>query len=272
MRVLSVWGRTFIKGLSSLEYYQDVVKAKLSFAVKYVIILGWVMATLVTVRLYVTTFRNSEGQLKRFVAEQTKLFPVELVISVRNGKLSTNVEEPYVISFEGKPFITIDTQVSTELFEKVGTPVLVTENNVMMARPNRSYEKRIYSLEKVDDFTLDRQRFNSLVTDKLGPFLIWLPKLLMVVIWLGAGVGVTLVKFMWVAMVTGLVWVGVKLAKVKLTYKQLMQMGLVAVTLVWLVEEAFGWLKVGKPFGGFYTLMFLVWMGVIVGTNRKAWK
>ena len=102
MNKLKTFYRTFAKSISSPKYYKDILKAKFSFSLKYLILLLFIVNLITTIKIgtflykYYPQIGPFIGEVKQTVVD---FYPQELVLTVKKQKISTNVKEPYNIDF-----------------------------------------------------------------------------------------------------------------------------------------------------------------------------
>ena len=102
-----------------------------------------------------------------------KMAPQSPIVTIKEGKLSTPENRPYVIvDPESKNnLVVIDTSGHFKTVEEAKTPVLITETEVIMQ--HKTNETRIYSIPKNFDGVIDPK----LVNEKVSQFLkiAWIP-------------------------------------------------------------------------------------------------
>ncbi len=184
MQKLTTFFRTFLKSISQPKYYADVVRAKLSFAVKYFgffhFLESIVLAIVAMVALSAVNFSA--------MADQTlTTLPPDLVVRLENGKLAINKPLPYVISlpqdmrytdyggtpdtFTEKDITHVNNLVVFDTNEHVkkapdfltyflahNTAVLVTEDSIYTYGKSDDGQLHVYPLSDMKNFTLSSQQ------------------------------------------------------------------------------------------------------------------
>ena len=97
MSKIKTFFRTFVRSITSFSYYQDVIKSPLSFSYKYFFFFCFVVVTTATSILGVFIAREVPPFLARVEHYGRNLFPADLLIEIKNGKLRINRPEPFVI-------------------------------------------------------------------------------------------------------------------------------------------------------------------------------
>jgi len=231
------------KSVYGPEYYKELPAKPFSYSLSYFLLLTAAMAffvtlvTLFTVLPSVGSFINSTG------AKVLQYYPDDLVITIQNGKVSTNQKEPYVLalpaeiknaasSSANKPpanLVVIDTNdpFSIDAFQKADTLLYLTKDSVVMQ--DNQGKITITPLNRVSNFKLDKPTLNEWMT-KITPYF----RVIYPVIAVGAyfiffvGMALRLIYLFFFAL---LVWIVVAARKLKLGYKKSYQIGMHAITL-----------------------------------------
>lgn len=210
------------------------------------------------------------------------VYPKDLVVTVKNGEVSTNMKEPYAIDLPERVkkeftkdatkapqhLVVFDTQGSIENFTTYQTFILVTKKNVAFQDKDKGI--RVMSVAEMGDFaktgaTMNRATYDSIMSKAL-PFLDFIPGivtflaigLIFIFPFLFAALG--LVKYL-IYLVVGalLAWVIARVQERNLDYGELYVLGFYGLTLPilyrtveYVLDFHIGWI---------FTLIFLVWMG-----------
>lgn len=222
---------------SSLKYF-----ARLVFLISCILAIFPIIAGIVLL-----SNPDKIGSIRTQIVET---FPQELVVNIKNGEVSTNVEEPYFIPqpagireellrqmnrklpYEANNLLVINTRKPIELtdFQNYRTLAILGKNEVGFYSPDRG---RI-DVQSLKDFSLpyalDRQSFGSLVDSGwntlktilvvlmiLSPFLIFLALFIFYLLYLIFGALV--------------VWLAAKISNLRFTYGESYQSGLHLITL-----------------------------------------
>lgn len=203
MRKLKVFFTSFKRSLTDTAYYQDVVKAKFSFSLKYLYLLMFIIALIRGVMLVpgmimvITELPDIRATIDSAAAE---LYPEELVLTIEGGVLTTNVEEPYFVPFPGEldarvdgesydssnysSLVAIDTEGSVGEYESYDSLILLTETSVVYPDDNTADVGgyRVLPLREIQsDLVIDKQFYDELIA-KLLPYLDYAPLVLSVLI------------------------------------------------------------------------------------------
>ncbi len=247
----------FLKDIKSAIYdksfYQGIKNISNKQAWTYFIKISLVQAvllTLVFMVLVVPIVNNifSEESKTKIV----NYFPEELTFNIKQGKASTNVEEPYVIPYSdiedteditnaedrenrSENFMVIDTvsTFSLELFENSKADVLITKENIVTRKSNG--QVTIQPLSSFPDVELNRVKIFDWIT-KAEPFFMFVVPVTVVfyfiVILIGSFIGNTI--FLLIASLVVLAII--KLQKKTLEYSVIYRQGLYAITALMVIE------------------------------------
>ncbi len=271
---LKTFFRTFVKSLTQPSYYKEILKTKFSFSFKYLAFLVFLISLFTTVKFAfsVLPLRSQlPGLVEKIRSTIVSTYPDKLVVSIKSGKIFTNVKEPYFIDVPSEKkmhFIVIDTKGKVEDYKKYNSLVLVTDSLVVVPNSNENISYKVYPLQDILKDTPDGVLLNKEIYQKLSsqvmPYVDKLPVyltglfILIVVIspflatvfmlgWYMAGLLLFSVLFLIIA----------KLMKKDLSYSEVYRLSMHAITLPILVS-----LVLKFPF--VFSLVFLVFMIVIL--------
>jgi hypothetical protein len=165
------------------QFYKGIRDQKASVSVKYFAKLAFVIACVVAIIPIVggvglLTWKHNE--IDNIHSQIRDVFPQELVVDVKNGEVSTNMEEPYAIalpesikkeiSSEGMLYtlnnlLVIDTSKSIEMsdFQMHETLLIVGKHEIGVLNPEKN-EMTLRSLEgSAVTYTLNRTSFEIVV-------------------------------------------------------------------------------------------------------------
>ncbi len=223
------------KSLTSFPYYKEITKAKFSFSVKYLFFLFYLLSLVgslifaSTVVLFVLP--AAPAFIDNVKSKADTFYPKALVVDVKDGIVSTNVREPYVIA----DLLTIDTTAKVEDIKDTQTPALVTKNAVVIKDKNTSF--RVYTIDPGTNLTIDKAGYDQVVA-KVTPLLqyavpaIIVLLILSVLLWpLLAGALSLVWQLLYLLLFSALFFLLVKLMKKDLKFKKLYQLAIHASTL-----------------------------------------
>ncbi len=284
MNKLKTFYNSFIKSISSPAYYRDIVKAPISFSLKYVFLLSYVFMFIfiATAAIYMATLLP---KLPEFVSTaKTRLdefYPVDLIITIKDGIVTTNKEEPVFLNIpevtdeDIKHVVTIDTKAQVEDYYDYDTFFLVTDDSVVYPESdNKTYSvSSIKELQEDVEITkIDRNvyeeflvvAYSSLDTIvQLAPFILIGVVLIVPFI---ASVFEFIRNIIIVAILSVITFVFALLLKINLPYLKIFQMGLHAVTIPLILMLVLFFTGATVPL--LFIASFLLWM-VIILTQYK---
>lgn len=283
MKKLLTFKYTFWKSLTKPDYYKDILTAKFSFSLKYLYFLLFVSSLLFGIKGAVGVARSipkMPGFIENTKTILSQIYPKELVLTVKDKKISTNVVEPYFIAIpketeipgkEAKYLLTIDTSADVADFEKYGTLFLLGKEFVAMKDNNTGYKVQPLAeiLKDVPDGTaIKKSDFDALAAG-LNPYyrylypLAWAGIVLLLTLWplftAGLGLSGRLIMLLFYSL---LLFILAKILKRSLTYKNVYQMSMHGLTISVLISTFLMLINHNIPY--LSLLAFLVWMIVVV--------
>lgn len=155
MGKLKFFVRTFIRTLTEPGYYRDVHKASFSFSLKYLLMLLFLILFvkgLVFSFSLVSFIPKIPGYVEKGKRMVREFYPPELTITVNNGTLRTNVDEPYAIPFpkelnvKDMYFAVIDTKAPIDDAKKYKSVLFVNRNAVAYPDSENKGQYKVYFL------------------------------------------------------------------------------------------------------------------------------
>lgn len=233
-------------------YFQKLVSKTFFNAIKYLYLLFVLTLLIGSVKLAITLIPQAPSlvpmtqNIKKLVQVG---YPKELTVTVKNGQLSTNVNEPYYIDWSiidkkttsaNPHFITIDTRARYEDFEKYNTAVLITKTGVITRDDNKTL--KIYPFEKSYNFVINKNKYDQL-TNVFLPYIDYLPVIIVTMIGFflifSPLMGAPFMIFGWLIYVlfaAVLFFIIAKILKKELTYKKVYTLSLYGLTLPIILE------------------------------------
>lgn len=284
MNKLKTFYTSFIKSISSPAYYKDVVKAPISFSLKYLFFLSYIFMFIFIAAsaIYMATLLP---KLPEFVSTAKShldtFYPTDLIITITDGIVTTNKKEPVFLTIpevtdeEFKYVVTIDTKAQVEDYYDYDTFFLVTDESVVYPESDdRSYSvTSIEELQKEVGFKkIDRNTYEQFLA-MAYPFLDSIPKTAPFVL-----IGIVLIvpfiaavfefirNIFIVALLSVITFVLALLLKINLPYLKIFQMGLHAVTIPLILMSILFFTGATVPL--LFIASFLLWM-VIILTQYK---
>ncbi len=229
----------------SPQFYSEVPKKSFSSALVYFLLLAFLVTVIRSIVPIWDFATVGQKEINKFVSSAVDKYPSGLMVKIKDGKVTTNEKEPYIIPMpdgnqgEGmQNLIVIDTKTpfSTTQFNKYQTLAWVTRDSVFV-KDNDQVQFRTIDLSKTKDFTLNKAFINSIVV-KVSP---WLKLITPVAI-------VAIIVFMFLSnifmlvylfFVAVLIWLLLKLIKTPYSYWESYKVGMYALTLGFFVDIFF---------------------------------
>ena len=243
-------------------------------SLKYFFKLSLLLALVGAVYLSFVSIPKVNSFISTFGDRVVDAYPAELEVRLKNGLVSTNVVEPYIIPLPKDEFnadynksnyenlIVIDTKsdLSLDKFNAYNTVVLLTKNAVLTRDKGKI---TITELKGTSDLTINRDKLVYWV-GKVTPFVKKLPYIIPVIVFTGLFLYFAFSLF-YLLFVALLVFIIGKIRKLGLSYKKSYQISLHAITLP-LILSMVSWFVNIKMFFFVPTIILLV----VVWVNLKA--
>lgn len=287
MRKIQTFFYSLKRSLFDPAYYTELAKGKFLFSYKYLLFLFLCLMVIQAVQLdgtYIASRSKIQPAINTFIKNAELFYPPNLELTVADGQLSTNVPEPYYLDFsstKGQPaerhFITIDTKGSIENYPSYNTYVLATHNAVVY--PSKASNGSLYQTSVLYFRDLKQNVFiNQAIYHNwfkiVQPYSSKASWYIDSLVCVGTVLFILFGSFFWSASVmTGLViliaiiWIITQIAHRGFAYGSLYKMGMHALTWPILVSELLKYIKF--PISNIYTIVFMVWMLVIVFSQTK---
>lgn len=267
-------------------YYKDIFQAPFSFSLKYLFVLLF-LVNLIAGIFFAQKLSTLIPRIPTIVNDikimAKEFFPDDLVITINNGKIRTNVDEPYFIKLPKKwsttdnkefsHFITIDTKANVEDIKKYKTVMLITKSNIVIVDKDTGY--RVQTLDQIKGYyQIDKYIYNNILK-KLFPYLNYLTiviyVLMIITIIIFPVLAVFFVlsgKFFYLLFFCLILLFISKLMKTKLGYRKIFQLSLHGLTVPIILSTISGWFNFSLPdFSS--TLIFLLFMSVVVSQFKE---
>lgn len=288
MKKLLTFKYTFWKSLTKLGYYKDILTAKFSFSLKYLYFLLFVSSLLFGIKGAVGvawSIPKIPGFIEKTKIVLSQIYPEELIITVKERKISTNVQEPYFISLpkemgtpesEAKYLLAIDTSAEVADFESYQSLFLLSNEFVAMKDNNTGY--KVQPLAEIlkdvpDGTTVKKSGFDALAAG-LNPYyrylypLAWAGIVLLLTLWplftAGLGLSGRLIMLLFYSL---LLFILAKILKRSLTYKNVYQMSMHGLTISVLISMFLMLINYNIPYVSLFA--FLIWMIVVVAKQKR---
>jgi hypothetical protein len=160
---------TFFKSLTSLKYYKDVIKANVYFSIKYFFSLAAIAGT-ISVLLALSQIGEIKQGYNNALEQIRNLYPSDLVISYREGDISVNREEPFIIPLpqavreqDGQlptNLIVFSSEGTLDDVNNLDTLILVNDSNILVKGNNKI---DVYPLENIEEGRITRAEVDRVI-------------------------------------------------------------------------------------------------------------
>lgn len=286
MKKLNTFWISFQRSLLDLGYYRDIAKASYWFSFKYLLFLLICLSLVKTVQLG-SQYYKVRNRIPSFIAMARKevmaLYPKELELRISNGKLFTNVPEPYFVEFpaalgkmDGKHLAVIDTKGIADDYPKYNTLVLATRQALVYPDKQQggtTSTKLYYFSEIKRSLYIDYALYKKMVIS-LDPLIAKLPKFIDTTVVFGLIIFPIFGGLLWVSgtlfgllFLTLFVWVLSKIVKTPYGYKTLFRLGMHGAT--WSILFTFLLDMTNQSVPYLYNLIFISWMAFVLFRIRE---
>jgi len=251
------------------EYYKEVIEKPFSYSLKYLLVFALLFA-LVFAIVATIKFIPLANMLSEKAPQLANYFPQELTITIKDGKASTNVVEPYFIKTpqeykekgdkklntpEIDNLIVIDTKNKFDLdtFKSYKTFALLNEENIIYL--DKENKISITSLSKVDSFSLNREVISGFV-NAAKPFFVILYPAVFVGTYIIGYMSIIL-KMVYLLFGALLIWLVAKVKGIKLGYKKSYIAGMQLITGAVIITSILGAISPKLTFTFFFSILLV---------------
>ncbi len=264
------------RSINDSEYYRDILDRPFSYSFKYYISFVSFLAVMMTIILSTPLIPQVNRVLREFPPQFFAYYPDELELRVEQGRVTSNVMEPYylplptrfqdLVDQSGDPSIAhmavIDTTepITLEGLRSRNTLIWVGSNSVAFLESNNGMSVSALPSDLNTHITESKIRG---IFDRVAPYLHLVGPLLVVMIFLMLvlGFAVTLVYLVFIG--APLIMLIGRMMSRPFSYSEAYRIGLHAVTLPLLAQQVLrllsGGLPIDLPFLFTAVLLLVVW-------------
>lgn len=281
MKKLKAFWYILRRSLLDPLYYKELLSVSFGFSYKYI----WMLLTcLVVVGLipiagsYISYRSQIPSKLQEIKTTVLSIYPNELELRISNGKLYTNVDEPYAIPIPkswgdmGKEsLLVIDTSATVEDYPDTNAFMLATRNALVY--PDRgsnaeSYSTRVFYFREIPrSIYMDKDRYETILY-QLDPYIQKAPVIIDWVVAIFVIIAPWFGGFMWSAAVllglifnTFFLYLTARILRLSYSYGQLYRLAMHGVTWSLLTQLLLTITKQEIPYAS--SVVFFLWMGVV---------
>lgn len=265
------------------KYYSEIAEKPFSYFSKYYLTFALLFALVFTI-VITAGFIPLMIMVYEKVPQVANYFPQELSLNIKNGKVTTNVKEPYFIKIPAdlknsigklnsgdtnpngnsikasmdnlENIVVIDTKNKFDIDTFKSDKTFILLNSDTIAYMNRDNQISINSLSLVKDFSLDRSKVSDFI-NKAKPYL----NVIYPIVFIGAfilGFIFILVKMVYLFFGALLIWLVAKIKGLKIGYKKSYKLGLMLMTPAIIITSILGLIsaKLAVPF--LFSLLLII--------------
>jgi hypothetical protein len=287
MKPLQTFFYSLIGSLFKPKYYKDVAEVKFKFSFKYLWFLLFILVFIKSFVLggqYLKSRPQIQPEVDKLMIYAENFYPKGLVLNIKKGQLSTNAKEPFIFDLEKneqngqKHLLIIDTKGSIENYPGYNSYILATKNAVVYpskSENNRAGETSVFYFKDLkNDFTLNKNIYDNFL-NVVRPYAYKAVFIIDYIVLVSLFLFLVFGSLFWtggvmfgLVFLTFFVWVVNLIFKKQYSYGSLFKMGMHAITWSILTSEVLTY--IGSPFPKFYSMIFLVWMLVILFSQKNS--
>lgn len=237
---------TIWDSISSRSFYHGVSSHTNKQAWKYFILINLLVSILIYIGFVISTIPLfNELSKPESIKTFTDIFPKDLEITLKGGKLSTNQPEPYVVPLPKdlvdpkKPqkinLITINASSDFSYDVFVDSHSLAYATKDIIAYSDSHGEIKINSLKNVDDFVLNKNEFDSKVY-KIVEIIKKLALIMLVTLAITYFVFTVISSIIFLALMSLIVWIIDMIIGTKNNFRKIFKEGLYLITPILILD------------------------------------
>ena len=231
------------------EFYSELVEKPFSYSLYYFFSLVLILAFIGTGILGTSLIPSLHSITENIDQKILATYPQNLIITIKDGIVSTNVQEPYSIvvpqeltSSKNFPqdiqnLIVIDTHApfTLEAIKKHKTVALLTKDALIYRDENGAF--KIKPVKEIPDTVISKATIQRYI-EKARPFIKFIAPISVLMIFLGLIIFFS-ANLLYLVFGAGLIWIISKFKRAMLSYKKAYQIGLHAITLIMAAQALF---------------------------------
>lgn len=183
MNKIKIFFYVFKNSIVSPKYYNDILKTKLEFSIKYFVFLSFILSLIFTSIISIRGVPETKKGIYAFVEQIKTSYPDDLIVDFKDGSWEINKEEPYIIPMPKVPgttteeipqrnLIVLDKKGTIEDLETYDTLSIMNETNFVFK--DQTGKITAQPIKNIKDFSLDKATVISEL-DNLNKYLRILP-------------------------------------------------------------------------------------------------
>lgn len=259
------------KSVVSPKYYNEILKTHFEFSLKYYAVLVLIAAVVTSVGTYFIEAPKIRDTFQNALSEAERVYPENLVFTIKAGEWEINQPQPLVIPFPGNygaedkeklpaNLVVFDKNGTVGDLEKYNTALLVNEKNLLIKKAG---EPGVYPLKDIPDTILDKGKVTGTITDVREVSGWILPLFLIVPVFAGLMVYYSIFRGAYLLVIGGLLFIAGRALGAGVPYKNAFRIGLHAMTLPVLIDTVLSVVNLPMPITYWFLAVNLV-MGVFV--------
>ena len=273
MKKLKAALHVFTQSLTSPKYYNKLIKTDFKFSLKYYIVLAFLFTLATSLNALIPLLPKINQGVEDALTYAHELYDDDLVITLENGEVSINKEEPYIVPFPSnapeapKNLIVFDSEGTLDDLERTyDTLFLINSRNILVRNEERI---QAYPVGNFPDgeFTEDDL---AEITDSLRSFGNFIPYIVGTILFLAVLFYYLVFRLIYLFFVSVILWIAGLIRGLSFEFINYYQIALHAITLPLCLELLNNFFKVQVTGVPWFILLHLVFGLVIIFMLNKS--
>jgi len=250
--------KKIVSSVYSPDFYKTIPESSFGSAIGYFSLLSLFLAVIYLI-IAIPTLLQSSNQIEKYITKLVNSYPENLQVLIKDGKVSTNVTEPYYLySDNGEKIGVLDTKTpySASKFAEYNVFFWVAKDSAFIK--NSSGEVQVEDLSKISNFTLNKEVVNTF-RQKIDPYVSYVNPIVCIFSFLGRFM-VSFGRLTYLIFFALPILLVLKIMKIGANYKAAYKVGIYAMTLPLIVEIILSFFK----FKGFPFMFSLITLAIII--------
>lgn len=286
MNKIKTFIHIFVKSLTSVDYYKDVLSSGLKFSLNYFITLSAISIVITATAGALRIAPTTANFVNDLTTQATQAFPQDLVIKVENGTWEINRPQPFIVAMP-KDLVNLAKETSTAevpapkipqnlaIFNKTGTVedikkldalMLVNEKNIITQDQDGNIQTQ--PLENLKTINLDKPAFDKAMAKakELGGLI---PVIIGLIIAVGSVIGAFIRAVIYLSFGGLVIWLISRATRLKWSFKQAYKVGLHTITAPLIIETLFSVLGISIASDYWFFLINVALAGLVSYTLSR---
>lgn len=247
--------KKIVSSVYSPKFYSEISKSSFGSAIGYLSLVSLFLSIIYLVILMPTLLQSS-GKVGQYISKLAGSYPENLQVVIKDGKVTTNVTEPYYIYSEtGEKIGVIDTYTPYSAAKFAGYNVLFWVSKDSVFVKDSSGEIKVEDLSKISNLKIDKEAV-GFVKSKIDPYVPFVNLVVCVAVFLGKFLA-SFGRLIYLSIFALIILLTLKIMKRDTNYAGAYKVGIYAMTLPFTIELILSIFKY-KGFPFMFSLITLI--------------